>query len=138
MIWYNLLIFIKWVRRHWPFTSLVWMLLSSISSWQFPLVQFWCYQKRWYLSAPKFCMFLLIFMYLGIRLYRSSEHTNQRILFDIEPSGRHLGTGGQVILLLFIFCGGVEEQPISGFQAVSAINNDWLTFCFTSLCSRMV
>ena len=30
------------------------------------------------------------------RLYRSSEHTNQRILFDIEPRGQYLGTGGQV------------------------------------------
>ncbi|XP_052201678.1 uncharacterized protein LOC127807682 isoform X2 [Diospyros lotus] len=29
------------------------------------------------------------------KLYRSSSNTNQRILFDIEPSGRHLGTGGQ-------------------------------------------
>lgn len=29
------------------------------------------------------------------KLYRSSESTNQRIQFDIEPSGRHLGTGGQ-------------------------------------------
>ncbi|PON50413.1 Quinoprotein alcohol dehydrogenase-like superfamily [Trema orientale] len=29
------------------------------------------------------------------KLYRSSEYTNQRILFDIEPLGRHLGTGGQ-------------------------------------------
>ncbi|KAL5841758.1 hypothetical protein ACOSQ3_012361 [Xanthoceras sorbifolium] len=29
------------------------------------------------------------------KLYRSSEFTNQRILFDIEPCGRHLGTGGQ-------------------------------------------
>ncbi|XP_061367687.1 uncharacterized protein LOC133310727 [Gastrolobium bilobum] len=29
------------------------------------------------------------------KLYRSSENTNQRILFDIDPSGRHLGTGGQ-------------------------------------------
>ncbi|OVA14428.1 WD40 repeat [Macleaya cordata] len=29
------------------------------------------------------------------KLYRSSENTNQRILFDIEPCGRHLGTGGQ-------------------------------------------
>lgn len=29
------------------------------------------------------------------KLYRSSEHTNQRILFDIEPQGQHLGTGGQ-------------------------------------------
>ncbi|KAG6492827.1 hypothetical protein ZIOFF_047794 [Zingiber officinale] len=29
------------------------------------------------------------------QLYRSSEHTNQRISFDIEPCGRHLGTGGE-------------------------------------------
>ncbi|KAE9452614.1 hypothetical protein C3L33_15490, partial [Rhododendron williamsianum] len=30
-----------------------------------------------------------------IRIYRSSENTNQRIAFDVEPSGQHLGTGGQ-------------------------------------------
>lgn len=36
------------------------------------------------------------FLLCIIRLYRSSECTNQRIAFDIEPSGRHLGTGGQV------------------------------------------
>ncbi|KAL2227841.1 UNVERIFIED_CONTAM: Telomerase Cajal body protein 1 [Sesamum indicum] len=29
------------------------------------------------------------------KLYRSSEGTNQRIQFDIEPLGRYLGTGGQ-------------------------------------------
>lgn len=29
------------------------------------------------------------------KLYRSTEHTNQRISFDIEPFGRHLGTGGE-------------------------------------------
>ncbi|XP_020094513.1 telomerase Cajal body protein 1 [Ananas comosus] len=29
------------------------------------------------------------------KLYRSSDNTNQRISFDIEPGGRHLGTGGQ-------------------------------------------
>ncbi|GMH05390.1 hypothetical protein Nepgr_007230 [Nepenthes gracilis] len=29
------------------------------------------------------------------KLYRSTEYTNQRILFDMEPFGRHLGTGGQ-------------------------------------------
>ncbi|KAF3451564.1 hypothetical protein FNV43_RR07659 [Rhamnella rubrinervis] len=29
------------------------------------------------------------------KLYRSAENTNQRIYFDIEPLGRHLGTGGQ-------------------------------------------
>nr|AFK42969.1 unknown [Lotus japonicus] len=29
------------------------------------------------------------------KLYRSAENTNQRILFDIDPSGQHLATGGQ-------------------------------------------
>ncbi|CAH9133702.1 unnamed protein product [Cuscuta epithymum] len=29
------------------------------------------------------------------KLYRSSETTNQRIYFDVEPHGHHLGTGGQ-------------------------------------------
>ncbi|XP_075492916.1 uncharacterized protein LOC142530895 [Primulina tabacum] len=29
------------------------------------------------------------------KLYRSTESTNQKIQFDIEPLGRHLGTGGQ-------------------------------------------
>ncbi|KAK9156095.1 hypothetical protein Sjap_003575 [Stephania japonica] len=29
------------------------------------------------------------------KLYRYTEATNQRIFFDIEPCGRHLGTGGQ-------------------------------------------
>uniref|UniRef100_A0A803LPM0 Telomerase Cajal body protein 1 n=1 Tax=Chenopodium quinoa TaxID=63459 RepID=A0A803LPM0_CHEQI len=32
---------------------------------------------------------------MELLLYRSTEHTNQRISFDIEPIGRHLGTGGQ-------------------------------------------
>lgn len=39
-------------------------------------------------------------MDLVTRLYRSAENTNQRILFDIDPSGQHLGTGGQVSLSL--------------------------------------
>lgn len=42
-------------------------------------------------------------MFCVIRLYRSAENTNQRILFDIDPSGQHLGTGGQVSVFLF-FC----------------------------------
>ncbi|TMX00606.1 hypothetical protein EJD97_000468 [Solanum chilense] len=29
------------------------------------------------------------------KMYRSSETTNQRIYFDIEPRGHHLGSGGQ-------------------------------------------
>ncbi|KAG9159385.1 hypothetical protein Leryth_010941 [Lithospermum erythrorhizon] len=29
------------------------------------------------------------------KLYRSTETTNQRIYFDVEPLGQHLGTGGQ-------------------------------------------
>ncbi|PKI62794.1 hypothetical protein CRG98_016802 [Punica granatum] len=41
------------------------------------------------------------------KLYRSSEDTNQRMLFDIEPFGQFLGTGGQ------------SGQWISGFQAAS-------------------
>ncbi|XP_057780264.1 uncharacterized protein LOC131003003 isoform X2 [Salvia miltiorrhiza] len=32
------------------------------------------------------------------KLYRSSESTNQRIQFAIEPLGRYLGTGGQLLL----------------------------------------
>ncbi|KAL6012069.1 hypothetical protein ACLOJK_002544 [Asimina triloba] len=28
-------------------------------------------------------------------VYKYSEYTNQRVYFDIEPCGRHLGTGGQ-------------------------------------------
>ncbi|KAJ4703374.1 telomerase Cajal body protein 1-like [Melia azedarach] len=51
------------------------------------------------------------------KLYRSSEHTNQRILFDIEPSGRHLGTGGQDGLVhIYDLQTG---QWISGFQAAA-------------------
>ena len=29
-------------------------------------------------------------------MHRDSKGTNQRIYFDIDPSGRYLGTGGQV------------------------------------------
>ncbi|KAJ7946902.1 telomerase Cajal body protein 1 [Quillaja saponaria] len=51
------------------------------------------------------------------KLYRSSEYTNQRILFDIEPSGRYLGTGGQVGLVhIYDLQTG---QWISGYQAAS-------------------
>ena len=46
-------------------------------------------------------------MHLVIRLYRSSEYTNQRILFDIEPLGRHLGTGGQVFSFYSSLCGQI-------------------------------
>lgn len=38
-----------------------------------------------------------------IRLYRATENTNQRVFFDIEPCGRHLGTGGQVLLIFLSF-----------------------------------
>ncbi|MQL80128.1 hypothetical protein Taro_012544 [Colocasia esculenta] len=49
------------------------------------------------------------------KLYRSSESTNQRISFDIEPCGRHLGTGGQDGLVhLYDLQTG---QWVSGFQA---------------------
>ncbi|KAK6124427.1 hypothetical protein DH2020_041847 [Rehmannia glutinosa] len=40
-------------------------------------------------------MVSLTFLPHLVRLYRSSESTNQRIQFDIEPLGRYLGTGGQ-------------------------------------------
>nr|AGN12863.1 putative transducin/WD40 domain-containing protein [Leavenworthia alabamica] len=29
------------------------------------------------------------------KLYRATDNTNQRVFFDIEPCGRHLGTGGE-------------------------------------------
>ncbi|MED6145142.1 hypothetical protein PIB30_022285 [Stylosanthes scabra] len=49
------------------------------------------------------------------KLYRSSESTNQRILFDIDPSGQHLGTGGQDGLVhIYDLQTG---QWVSGFQA---------------------
>ncbi|GKF71701.1 hypothetical protein Tco_0207815 [Tanacetum coccineum] len=44
-----------------------------------------------------------IFIQGAERLYRSSETTNQRIQFDIEPYGRHLGTGGQVSIELWVY-----------------------------------
>ncbi|KAM1455924.1 hypothetical protein FF1_005042 [Malus domestica] len=49
------------------------------------------------------------------KLYRSSEDTNQRILFDIEPLGRHLCTGGQdgVVHIYDLQTG----QWVTGFQA---------------------
>ncbi|XP_078437372.1 transducin/WD40 repeat-like superfamily protein isoform X2 [Wolffia australiana] len=49
------------------------------------------------------------------KLYRSAESTNQRISFDIEPCGRHLGTGGQDGLVhIYDLQTG---QWVSGFQA---------------------
>ncbi|XP_044462010.1 telomerase Cajal body protein 1 [Mangifera indica] len=51
------------------------------------------------------------------KFYRSSEYTNQRILFDIDPSGRHLGTGGQDGLVhIYDLQTG---QWASGFQAAA-------------------
>ncbi|XP_031276764.1 telomerase Cajal body protein 1 [Pistacia vera] len=51
------------------------------------------------------------------KFYRSSEYTNQRILFDIDPSGRHLGTGGQDGLVhIYDLQTG---QWVSGFQAAA-------------------
>lgn len=51
------------------------------------------------------------------KLYRSSESTNQRIAFDIECSGRHLGTGGQDGLVhIYDLQSG---QWVSGFQAAA-------------------
>ncbi|XP_077254008.1 transducin/WD40 repeat-like superfamily protein [Tasmannia lanceolata] len=59
------------------------------------------------------------------KLYRSTEYTNQRILFDIEPCGRHLGTGGQDGLVhIYDLQNG---QWVSSFQAASDTVNG---FCF--------
>ncbi|KAI3937116.1 hypothetical protein MKX01_015331 [Papaver californicum] len=51
------------------------------------------------------------------KLYRSSDSTNQRIFFDIEPSGQHLGTGGQdgQVHIYDLQTG----QWVSSFQAAS-------------------
>ncbi|KAI9126754.1 hypothetical protein K1719_002350 [Acacia pycnantha] len=58
-------------------------------------------------------------MDLVTRLYRSSENTNQRILFDIEPSGQYLGTGGQdgLVHVYDLQIG----QWVSCFQSASVI-----------------
>ncbi|GKV41283.1 hypothetical protein SLEP1_g48836 [Rubroshorea leprosula] len=51
------------------------------------------------------------------KLYRSTESTNQRIYFDIEPYGRYLGTGGQDGLVhIYDLQTG---QWISGYQAAA-------------------
>ncbi|XP_048235690.1 telomerase Cajal body protein 1 isoform X2 [Ricinus communis] len=51
------------------------------------------------------------------KLYRSTEQTNQRILFDVEPYGRYLATGGQDGLVhVYDLQSG---QWISGFQAAA-------------------
>ncbi|XP_019162100.1 PREDICTED: telomerase Cajal body protein 1 [Ipomoea nil] len=51
------------------------------------------------------------------KLYRSSESTNQRIHFDVEPHGHHLGTGGQdgSVHIYNLQTG----QWVSSFQAAS-------------------
>lgn len=59
------------------------------------------------------------------KLYRSTESTNQRILFDIEPLGRYLGTGGQDGLVhIYDLQTG---QWVSSFQAALDTVNG---FCF--------
>ncbi|KAJ9565979.1 hypothetical protein OSB04_001945 [Centaurea solstitialis] len=51
------------------------------------------------------------------KLYRSTETTNQRIQFDTDPYGRHLGTGGQDGLAhIYDLQTG---QWVSSFQAAS-------------------
>lgn len=83
-----------------------------------------------------------------IRMYRSSETTNQRIYFDIEPRGQHLGSGGQVMFclaqnyipcqneiqdLIFHSCSSLQDgsvhiynlqtgQWVSSFRAASGIS----------------
>ncbi|KAJ8765877.1 hypothetical protein K2173_020393 [Erythroxylum novogranatense] len=69
------------------------------------------------------------------KFYRCSEQTNQRIMFDIEPLGRHLGTGGQDgwVHLYDLQTG----QWTSGFQAAADTINGfsfhpWLPMAATS------
>ncbi|KAH7650723.1 Guanine nucleotide-binding protein [Dioscorea alata] len=51
------------------------------------------------------------------KLYRSTENTNQRVSFDIEPCGRHLGAGGEDGLVhIYDLQSG---QWITAFQAAS-------------------
>lgn len=65
-----------------------------------------------------------MFLCVG-RLYRSAEHTNQRILFDIEPCGQYLGTGGQVSFEFSTIT--VAQQKMI---ALSIINFVCFPFCF--------
>ncbi|XP_010529395.1 PREDICTED: telomerase Cajal body protein 1 [Tarenaya hassleriana] len=51
------------------------------------------------------------------KLYRATDNTNQRVSFDIEPCGRHLGTGGQDGLVhIYDLQSG---NWVSGYQAAS-------------------
>jgi WD40 repeat protein len=63
------------------------------------------------------------------KLYRSSDTTNQRIHFDIEPCGRHLATGGQDGMVhIYDLQGG---QWVTAFQAAAGM-------CFWSSVARGV
>ncbi|CAL5373505.1 unnamed protein product [Camellia sinensis] len=57
---------------------------------------------------------------LTLGLYRSSENTNQRILFDIDPFGQHLGTGSEdgLVHIYNLQMG----QWVSSFQAALALH----------------
>ncbi|CAL5327676.1 unnamed protein product [Camellia sinensis] len=57
---------------------------------------------------------------LTLGLYRSSENTNQRILFDIDPFGQHLGTGSEdgLVQIYNLQMG----QWVSSFQAALALH----------------
>ncbi|CAI9108843.1 OLC1v1008543C3 [Oldenlandia corymbosa var. corymbosa] len=57
------------------------------------------------------------------KLYRSTETTNQRIFFDIDPIGQHLATGGQDGLVhVYNLQNG---QWVSSFQAASDTVNSF-------------
>ena len=73
----------KWILACW--TSELIQSFQMLSSFQFLFKYKWK-SVEW------------VFLYV-IRLYRATENTNQRVFFDIEPCGRHLGTGGQVLLI---------------------------------------
>uniref|UniRef100_I1PF98 non-specific serine/threonine protein kinase n=1 Tax=Oryza glaberrima TaxID=4538 RepID=I1PF98_ORYGL len=58
------------------------------------------------------------------KLYRSSDTTNQRIHFDIEPCGRHLATGGQDGMVhIYDLQGG---QWVTAFQAAADTVNGFV------------
>ncbi|KAG5561492.1 hypothetical protein RHGRI_004515 [Rhododendron griersonianum] len=93
-----------------------------------------CFFPQSYEDASYRCnsqKMVTIYILGGERIYRSSENTNQRIAFDVEPSGQHLGTGGQVLLMVwFIF---IISKRGSGYQASKL---HWVLLIDNSICQR--
>ncbi|CAN1120204.1 Telomerase Cajal body protein 1 [Linum perenne] len=68
-------------------------------------------------ESRRSCLQVRLDCHLMKRLYRSSAQTNQRIYFDVDSHGRHLGTGGQDGLVDIYNL--QTRQWISGFQAAA-------------------